>query len=134
MSYIFGFATYTLVVHADIAGGCFSALATLGRPRGTLSCEHSEPISAAVVVAGISVFPIPDIRTVAIRIHVGPAAAADRSLGARRPADYREQCESSDNGLHDISPCLSDDRRRSLQRTRADGSCFAVSWDIGLAL
>src|ERR1700745_1802057 len=102
--------------------------------RGTLPCEHSEPISAAVVVAGISVFPIPDIRTVAIRIHVGPAGAADRSLGERRPADYREQCESSDNGLHDISPCLSDDVGDPLQRTRADGSCFAVSWDIGLAL
>ena len=133
--------------HDDTGGGCPSILAPRAcglatdqyarrqshsplreRRRALYPSEHSDAISAAVVVAGIAVFPIPDIRIVAIRIvatdlwssvprgsrgHVGRNGATVCSPGECRPTDERDKCESSDNGLHDISPCLSDDRRRS---------------------
>src|SRR6185312_8535246 len=85
MSYIFGFAEYTLVVMttrvADERVFSRRGLAVWRRinmhaSKATRRCangalypsEHSDAISAAVVVAGIAVFPIPDIRIVAIRI------------------------------------------------------------------
>ena len=115
------------------AGGCgswdYSSWVSIPDSQSTLPSEHGA-ISAAVIVAGISVFPIPDIRIVAIRIvatdlwsavsvprgHVGRNGATVCGPGECRPTDERDQCESSDNCLHDISPCLSDDRRRSPAR------------------